>query len=299
MTTIRGNFSNLLAPGIRNVIFGKYKERPEEYSKILNVGTSKRQYEEDTQVAGMGAVPLKGEGTATQYDDPAQGYKTTYTHLAYGLGFRVTQEMYDDDLYGVMNKMSKTLAISARNRIETSGAALLNNGFSTAHTTEGKALFATDHPLLKGGGSASNRLATDSDLGVTSLRDAIILMEKTPMENGMIANIIPKLLVVTPDDKFMARELLGSEWRPGNANNEINAFLDEDLVYFVNHYLTDSDAWFLGADKGETELHFLWRTKITFANDNDFDTGDAKYKIFFRFSYGWSDWRGWIGSPGA
>ena len=301
MSTLRGNFGDLLAPGIRKIIFGKYAEKPEEFSKIFNVGTSKRQYEQDTQVSGFGHVPIKPEGVATAYDDPAQGYKTTYTHVSYGLGFRISREMYDDDLYGVMSKMAKELARSARATIESDAANIFNRAFSTsyAHATEGRPLVATAHPLLKSSGTYDNTLSTPASLGVTSLRDAILVIENMVNERNLPANLSGKILLVSPTNKFIARELLGSEWKPGSAQNEINSLLDEDLGYMVSHYFTDSGAWFLLTDKSDHELNFIWRQKMSFAHDNDFDTDDAKFKIFYRYSLGWSDWRGVTGSNGT
>ncbi|MCE1247443.1 MAG: Mu-like prophage major head subunit gpT family protein [Firmicutes bacterium] len=300
MTTSRSNLPDLLADGLRTVLFEKYNSYPEEYRRIYNIHDSKKQAEKDSALSGLGAMPSKSEGASVSYANPLQGYDITYTHTTYGLGFRVTQEMMDDDQYGKIKKMPRALARSARHTVEQTAANIFNYGFSTTYNSGGdsKALFATDHPLT-GGGSYANTPSVPADLSVSSLQAAIQNMEETVDDNGLLLAIKPKLLVVPPALKWTAREMLDSTLKPYTSDNEANAFLDEDLAYFVWHYLTDDDAWFLLSDKDEHELNFFWRKKLATENETDFDTGDLKFKATMRFSVKWTDWRGTYGSPGA
>ncbi|HEY6022304.1 MAG TPA: Mu-like prophage major head subunit gpT family protein [Candidatus Paceibacterota bacterium] len=295
-------FSHLLAPGLREIFFNKYGQWPDEYAQVFNVGSSTRSYEEDAEVVGLGKMVTKAEGTAITYDDPFQSTdKKRYTHTAFGLGFRVTEEMYSDDMYGIIKKMPASLSRSAKQTTEVEAWNIFNNAFGTTNTgLDGVALCSTAHlNVKKTGGPYSNRLATDSDLSVTSLQAAIELMEDTTDDRDMNIMLKPKLLIVTPSNKWMARELLNSEKKPHTADNEINALMDEELKYMVGHYLTDDDAWFLVTDKSDHTLNFFWRKKPAFDNSDDFDTGDAKFKASMRFSVGFTGWRGIIGTPGA
>ena len=300
MTTFRDNQPDLIADGFRTILFDKYNSYPWEYDRIFNIETSKKNQEKDSGLSGLGAMPSKAEGESIQYDDPIQGYDVTYTHVTYGMGFRVSEEMWEDDQYGKIKKMPNALAKSARITIEQTCANIFNNGFVTTYNSggDGKALFDTDHPL-SGGGTYANEPAVAADLTVSSLQAMVQAMEETQGDRGEILAIKPKLLVVPIDLKYTARELLKSSLKPYTADNEINALEDDDLKYFVWHYLTDPDAWFLLADKEDHELNFFWRRKLDTDHDADFDTGDLKFKATMRFSTKWSDWRGAHGSPGA
>lgn len=302
MPAVTGAFSHLLAPGLRKVFFQHLKEREEEFSKVFNMKTSSRAYEEDLEVAGLGTMPVKTEGAGIQYTDPAQGEKKRYTHVTYGLGYRVTMEMMEDDLYGVMRKMTKELAKAARNAREVNAW----NVFNTAFTTQfgfpkfgaNEALISTSHTRL-GGGTLSNRPSVDADLGQASLEAARIHFETLTDENGIPTIIKPKWLIVPPDMIMVARELLGSEFKPYESSNTINPIMKDGLDFMVSHYLTDPDAWFLIAGKDEHDLNFFTRQAVRYQNGDDFDTGDAKFKAFQRFSVGAGEWRGLYGSTGA
>lgn len=308
MTTTRSLFSNLLAPGLRKIYYDELKERPLEYEAIFNIETSKRKYEDDYQMAGLGTMPQKAEGNAITYDDPLSGNTRRYTHLSWGLGFRITHEAYDDDLYGMLGKkMSSQLAKSARNAQEVHAFSILNGAFAasaTASTTAAANVFDTyslcnvAHTRL-GGGTQANRSSTDADLSVSSLQAAIDLFEGWTDERGISLVCRPRRLIIPYQTKWIAREILNSTAKPYTANNEINPLMDEDLSFMVSHYLTDSDSWFLIADKGVHSLNFFWREKPRFDNSDDFDTGDAKYKGYQRFIAGVSDWKGVFGSQGA
>lgn len=300
MPTNTGNMSQVLAPGLRKVFFQWLKERATEYSAIFNMNSSKRAYEEDLMIAGLGTMPQKSEGSPIIYQDPVQGTKKRYTHLTYGLGFRVTNEMYEDDLYGPMNRMSKELAKAGRNVREVVSANVLNNAFDIAFTgfNAGESLCSTSHALL-GGGTFGNRPSVDADVGLASLEAAIINFDQLVDERNMPVLIQPKWLIINPGDRMIAEELLNSEYRPYTATNEINAVRKFGISYMVSHYLTDADSWFLLADKGDHDLNFFERQAVRFQNGDDFDTGDAKFKAFQRFSVGYGDWRGVYGSTGA
>lgn len=303
MPMVRGAFSYLLVPGLRKVFFQHLTERPEEFRQVFNAETSERAYEEDLEVAGLGTMPLKPEQTAIQYADATQGSKKRYTHKTYGLGYRVTPEMMEDDLYSTMKKMTKELAKAARNAREVNAWNVLNNAFTTEYgfpkLGNNEALIATTHTSIAGAAAGSNRAATDADLSQTALEAAILAFENLKDETGIPVVIKPKWLIVPPDIKMTARELLGSEFKPYTANNEINALIEEGLDYMVSHYLTDLDSWFLLAGKGDHDLNFFTRQPVRFQNGDDFDTGDAKFKAFQRFSVGAGEWRGIWGSQGA
>jgi phage major head subunit gpT-like protein len=300
MTMQRSNSPEVLAQGLRSILFEKYASYPWEYKQIFNVLKSGKKEEEDFSLSGLGLMPQKPEGQSIVYDDPISGFSTKYTHVSYGMGFRVTHEMLEDDQYGKIRKMPLALARSARHTIEQTAANIFNFGFVTAHNVggDGKALFATDH-ALSGGGTSSNRPAIGADLSLTSLQEAILTMEETVDDRGLLLAIKPKMLIVPPELRWTARELLDSKLKPGVETNDINPILEDDLNYFVYHYLTDDDAWFLVGDKDDHEMNFFWREPLTTESEEDFDTGDMKFKAFMRFSVKWSDWRGVYGSPGA
>jgi Mu-like prophage major head subunit gpT len=298
MPSRSSNFSNLIAPEISNAFFNKYNQWPDEYASVFNLESSSQAYEIDTEVTGLGQFVSKAEGNPIAYDDPIQGKRKQYTHITYGLGFRVTNELYQDDLYGVIKKMPQALARSAHQTIEVQSWNIFNNAFNTGYPgLDGVNLISTAHPNVSGtGGPYSNRLSTDADLSVTSLQAGIQLMELVTDDRDLNMMIRPKLLVVSTNQKWMARELLNSEFKPGTGDNEINAFKDEDLSYMVSHYLTSTHSWYLVADKADHYLKFYWRQKLQMDNDDDFDTGDAKFKATMRFSVGFSGWRGIVGS---
>jgi len=275
MPSRSSGFSNLLKPELHEIFFTKYSQYPDEYTQLFDVLSSTRAYEEDGEVTGLGKLVSKGEGSSITYDDPIQGELKKYTHSSFGLGFRVTHELYEDDQYGVIKRMPSALARSAHQTVETEAWSILNNAFSTSYLgLDNQSLCSTSHPNVgvgAGSGPYSNRLATDSDLSITSLQAAIELMETTTDDRDLNLMIKPKTLVIPVQLKWMARELLNSEYKPGTANNEINALADEELKYMVGHYLTDSDAWFLTSSKEEHYLRFFWREKVKFENDDDFN----------------------------
>ena len=304
-TSRTGAFSHLLAPDLRKVFFTRYMQYPDEYSQVFNVASSVKNYEEDSEIVALGTMPEKPQGEPITYDDPFQAAaKRRYTHKSYALGFRVTEELYADDLYGVIRRVApQGLASSAHQTIEVTAWNVINRAFNSAYTgRDSQPLCSTVHPNIKidvGSGPFANKPSTDVDLGVTSLQAAIENLENTTDDRGLNVQLKPRLLIIAPENKWMTRELLNSEHRPHTADNEINALLDEELKYLVCHYFSDTDAWFLVAGKEDHYLTFYWRKKLAFENDDDFDTGDAKFKAGMRFSVDFSGWRGVYGSSGA
>jgi len=298
MTMLRGSFGDLMAPGLRALFMNKFGEKPPQYTRLYNMNTSQRQYEDDSYVAGFGLLVDKSEGASSTYDDPIQGYDKRYTHTTRSLAYRITKEMIEDDLYRAIQKLPAALARSTRATIETDAANMFNNGFVTTYDTGGdaKELFATDHPLV-GGGTQKNELSTAADLSETSLEQAMIDLRATTDDRGILLNLMPKKLVIAPSNEWNAKKILNSTQEPSTGNNAINPANSLGLEIVVNDYLTDSDAWFILCD--EHELNWFWRVTPDHYQGNDFDTDDAKYKVRARWSRGWSMPWGAFGSPGA
>lgn len=297
-------FSHLLAPGLWEATFNKYSQYPTEYDKVFNVRTSKRAYEEDSEISGLGKLVSKGEGLPVTYDDPFQAASLyRYTMQPYALGVRITHELYVDDLYNIMNRIPSALSRSAHQTEEVLAWNIFNFGFNAGYVgRDGQPLFSTAHPNIAvgaGSGPYSNRLSTDLDLSITSLEAAVELMETTTDDRDLNLMIKPALVVCTPHLKWLARELLNSEYKPHTADNEINPLADEDLKYLVCHYMASNDPWFLVSSKDQHYLNFWWREKMSMDNDDDFDTGDAKFKAYERMTAGFSGWRGIVGTPGS
>lgn len=302
MPTNTANFPFLLAPGFRKFFFDAYKYVPEQYSQLANMKNSKRAYEEDAELIGLPAMTTKPEGTPIIFQNPSQGAKIRYTHIAFGAGFRITEEMYEDDLYGQMRKMPKQLGKGARIVREVRFFNLLNLGFTAVFgfpkNGVNETLFNTAHTLL-GGGTLANRFNTDMDLGVASLEAAVLLFDNLVDELGYPMEINPKWLVHPPNLKQVVRELTGSEFRPDTNTNAINAVRQDGIQGKMVRYLTNTNSWFLLAEKDEHDLQFIERRPIRFYTGEDFDTGDAKYKATQRFSVGVGEWRGTFGSQGG
>lgn len=298
MTMFRGGFSNLLAPGYRKVVFETYKERPIEGTKLVNMNTSKRAYEEDFMLAGFGTLQPKVEGGPIVYQDIKQGTPKRYVWTTYALGFRITQEMMDDDLYAIMgNKLAKALGRSARNNAEVVMASVFNNAFNTSYSgfTSGESLLGA-HTTLRGA-SVRNSPATAADLSLPALQAALENFHGLTDESGLPAMFIPKTLVFSVGDYWTAHQILKSQFLPGGSLNDINQVANEGIMPFLSHYMTDPDAWYLLADNND--INYFERRPFTFANTDDFETGDAKFKGTRRNGAGWGDWRGVYGSQGA
>jgi hypothetical protein len=298
MTAVRGAFSKLLAPGYRKVVFETYKERPIEGTKLVNMNKSQRAYEEDFPIAGFGTLLDKPEGASVIYQDPIQGTAKRYTWSTYGLGFRITQEMMEDDLYGIMgNRMSKALGRSARNNQEIILHAPYNNAFSTSFSgfVSGESLCSTSHALIRGS-TASNRPAADADFSLTTFQAGLEHFHNLVDESGLPVMYMPKTLVHSVSDQWLVAQVLKSQYLPGSPNNDINPVAGA-VTPHLTHYITDTDAWFLLADNHD--VNYFERRAVTFTNSDDFHTGDALFKLTRRHGSGFGDWRGIYGSQGA
>jgi len=300
MSTMTSAFSALLAPGLRKVFGTEWKDFAEEFSNIANVLTSKRAYEEELTTAGLGLHQPKGEGQPIVYDDPIQGDVQRYTHATWALGFRVTREMYDDDQYGVMKKMAKQLARSARLTIEFAFGAFLDDIFTgSVYTGADSAALCASHTLMTGA-TYANYAATATDLTIGALRSASERMEKTVSERGLPdTRGQGARLLVTPLYAWYASEILKSKLKAYTADNTMNAFDGLGIEPKVTHYQSDEDQWTLWAPKSMYDVKFFWRQQPKFDNEDDFDTKDAKFSSYMRFSQGFTDWRGVDGSGGA
>ena len=301
MAISRAQLLKELLPGL-NALFGlEYKTYGEEHKEIYETETSERSFEEETKLSGFSAAPVKAEGAAIAYDNAQEAWTARYNHETIALGFSITEEAVEDNLYDSLSKRyTKALARAMAYTKQVKAASVLNNGFSSSYVGgDGKALFAADHPLVSGG-SNSNRL-TASDLNETSLEAAVIQIAGWTDERGLLIAAKPNKLIVPPALMFTAKRLLDTELRVATADNDINALKAMGSIpggYTVNHYLTDTNAWFLTTDVPNGMKHFV-RTPLQNSMDGDFDTGNVRYKSRERYSFGWSDPLGMFGSPGA
>jgi phage major head subunit gpT-like protein len=295
-----GSFGKALWPGI-NAWYGEaYTEFPTEYDKIFTKSTSRKAFEEDVGTSMFGLALQKTEGQSISYDTAQQGFIDRYTHVVYGLGFIITKEMVDDDLYDVIGKKrANALAFSMRQTKEIVAANILNRAFNTSYTYgDGKALIVSDHPNVAGG-TWSNVLAVASDLSEAALEQACIDLSKYTNDRGLRIAIRPKSLIIPPDLMFDADKILKTEYEVGTDNNTVNSVRHKFPGGAVmNHYLTDTDAWFILTDCPDGMKYFERRADA-FTQDDDFDTDNAKFKATSRYSFGATDKRAIYGTPGA
>jgi len=302
MAISRAQLLKELLPGL-NALFGmEYSRYGEEHKEIYEAETSERSFEEETKLAGFGNAPVKDEGSAIAYDNAQEAFTARYNHETIALGFSVTEEAVEDNLYDTLSaRYTKALARSMSNTKQVKAANVLNNGWSASYTGgDGKVLFATDHPLVSGG-SNSNTQSTAADLNESSLENAIIQIAAWTDERGLLIAAKPRKLIIPPALQFVATRLLDTEQRTGTADNDINAIRNNGAIpegYAINHYLTDTDGYFLTTDVPNGLKHFT-RTSLTTSMDGDFDTGNVRYKARERYSFGWSDPLGMWGSQGA
>lgn len=296
-----GSHPKALWPGVHAWVMGTYDKHPEEFSQIFDVESSKMAYEEDVETYGFGLAQIKTEGGAIAYDSNQQGFTKRYTHVAYGLGWIITREAIDDNLYPKLSRQhSQNLVFSFRTTKEMVHANILNRAFTAGYNGgDGKELIATDHPTLNG--TQSNELAVAADLSEASLEDALTLIETMTNTRGHPIAIRGQKLIVAPGNHFNATRILKSSLQSGAANNDVNAIKSMGMLpggAIVNHYLTDSDAWFVKTDAPNGLISFQ-RTAFEFGKDNDFDTKNAKAAGYERYSCGWTEWRSIVGTPGA
>jgi hypothetical protein len=296
-----GSNPKLLWPGIQAVWGRTYTEHPREYVELFDVGTSDKSYEEDVEVTGFGLVPQKGEGASTQYDSETQGTVTRYTNITYSMGYIVTREEIADNLYfEAAKRRTQALGFSLRQTEENVGANIFNRAFNSSFVGgDGVEMIANDHPTKDG--TQSNILATPSDLSEQALEDILIQIMQARNSRGLKISLMGECLAVPPELWFDANRIINSTLQTGTGNNDINVINATNALpkgIKVNHYFTDSDAWFVRTNCPNS-LKWLDREVADFSEDNDFDTENMKAKVFRRFSAGWSDWRGVYGSQGA
>ena len=302
MAISRAQLLKELLPGL-NALFGlEYSRYGEEHKEIFETETSERSFEEETKLSGFSAAPVKNEGSAIAYDNAQEVFTARYNHETIALGFSLTEEAIEDNLYdSLSSRYTKALARAMAYTKQTKAAAVLNNGFDTDYAGgDGQPLFSASHPLVSGG-TNSNIPATPADLNETSLEAAVIQIAGWTDERGLLIAAKPRKLVVPPSLMFVATRLLETELRVSTADNDINALKSNGSIpegYTVNHFLTDTDAWFLTTDVPNGLKHFV-RTPMATSMDGDFDTGNVRYKARERYSFGWSDPLGMYGSEGA
>ena len=302
MAISRSQLLKELLPGL-NALFGlEYKRYGEEHKEIYETESSERSFEEETKLSGFSAAPVKTEGAAMAYDNAQEAWTARYVHETIAMGFSITQEAIEDNLYDSLSgRYTKALARAMAYTKQVKAANILNQGFTGGPTYgDGKTLFATDHPLISGGVN-SNRPTVGADLNETSLEAAVIQIAGWTDERGLLIAAKPRKLIVPPQLQFVATRILETEQRPGTTDNDINALRNNGSIpegYVVNHWLTDPNAWFLLTDVPNGLKHFV-RSPLATGMDEDFDTGNARYKARERYSFGVSDPLGAFGSPGA
>jgi len=295
------SFAKALWPGV-NAWYGKsYKDYPEEWSQLFEKNTSRKAYEEDVGISSFGLANAKSEGAPIQYDSDRQGFTSRYNHVVYALGFIITREIYEDDQYDVVGKRkANALARSMRQTKEIIGANVFNRAATSGYTGgDGVTLLSAAHPNVAGG-TFRNKPSTDADLSEAALEQANIDIADLRDDRGLLIAAKPKKLVIAPSNMFEAKRILGSDGRVATTNNDLNALKTMGIIpeVVVNHYLTDSDAWFVLTDVNDG-LKYFERRGDAFEMDNDFDTENAKFKATARYSFGWTDPRGVYGSMGA
>lgn len=297
MSVGTANFGELLEPGLR-VIYGlEYDQYTEVYPRVFGVEPSTKAFEESLSLSAFGLVPEKDQGSGVSYANPKQNWKHRLTNLTYGLGYIVTREMNDDDLYGQIRKYTKALARSVRATVETVSSNVINRAFNGSYVGgDGLELCSTAH-LLGGGGTFKNELTTAADLTATSLEQALIDIGDMVDDEGLLIHAKAKGLIIPNELNWTATKLLESTLDPDSANNAVNP-AKSIVPYTVWNYLTDPDAWFLITDVSDG-LVFYWRRKPEYTRDNDWDSENAKFKTTFRCVAGWDNPRGIFGSPGA
>jgi len=302
MAISRAQLLKELLPGL-NALFGlEYASYGEEHKEIYEQETSERSFEEETKLSGFSAAPVKAEGQAIAYDNAQEAWTARYNHETIALGFSITEEAIEDNLYDSLSKRyTKALARAMAYTKQVKASSVLNNAFAAGVTGgDGVSLCNSAHPLVSGG-TNSNTFATQSDLNETSLEAAIIQIAGWTDERGLLIAAKARKLIVPPALMFVAKRLLDTELRVGTSDNDINALRAMGAIsggYTVNHYLTDTNGWFLLTDVPNGLKHFV-RTPLANSMDGDFDTGNVRYKSRERYSFGWSDPLGIFGSSGS
>lgn len=302
MAISRAQIFKELLPGL-NKLFGlEYSRYENEHAEIFMTETSDRSFEEEQKLSGFGAAPVKREGAAIAYDSAQEAWTSRYTHETIAMGFAITEEAVEDNLYDSLSaRYTKALARAMAYTKQVKAASILNNAFNSSYLGgDGKELCATDHPLISGGTNA-NEPSVAADLNETSLENAVIDIAAWTDERGLLVAYQPKKLILPPALQWTATRLLKTDLRVGTADNDVNALRTNGAIpggYSINHYLTDPDAWFLTTDVTDG-LKFFVRAPLKTGMDQDFDTSNYRYKARERYSFGWSDPLGIYGSPGS
>ncbi len=301
MAISRSQLVKELEPGL-NALFGlEYDRYENQHAEIFDTESSDRAFEEEVMLSGFGNASVKPEGTSVSFDDATESYTARYTHETIALAFAITEEAVEDNLYDkISSRYTKALARSMSNAKQVKAANVLNNGFSSSYTGgDGVELFSTAHPTT--GGNVKNELSTAADLNETSLEQALIDIAGITDDRGLKVALNGMKMIIPVNLQFVAERLMKSNLRPGTADNDANAHRSMGMIpqgYVVNNYLTDTDAFFIKTDAPNGMKHFQ-RAAISTKMEGDFETGNVKYKARERYSFGWSDWRGIFGSPGA
>jgi len=301
MAISRSQLVKELEPGL-NALFGlEYDRYENQHAEIFDTESSDRAFEEEVMLSGFGNASVKPEGTSVSFDDATESYTARYTHETIALAFAITEEAVEDNLYDkISSRYTKALARSMSNAKQVKAANVLNNGFSSSYTGgDGVELFSTAHPTSAG--DIKNELSTAADLNETSLEQALIDIAGITDDRGLKVALNGTKLIIPVNLQFVAERLMKSNQRVGTADNDTNAHRSMGMIpqgYVVNNYLTDTDAFFIKTDAPNGLKHFQ-RAAISTKMEGDFETGNVKYKARERYSFGWSDWRGIFGSPGA
>ena len=302
MAINRAQLVKELVPGLHALFGLEYDRYDAEYEEIFETETSERAFEEEVMLTGFGEAPVKFEGSGVTYDTAQESFTARYSHETIALAFSLTEEAIEDNLYDTLSsRYTRALARSMMTTKNIKGANILNNAFSSSFVGgDGKELCATDHPTV-GNETQRNELSTASDLNETSLEQSLIDIAAFEDERGLKINAQARKLIIPTALQFVADRLLETPGRVGTADNDINALRNMGMVpegYTVNHYLTDTDAFFLKTDVPNGLKHFV-RTPVSTNMEGDFETGNVRYKARERYSFGFSDWRAIFGSPGA
>ncbi len=301
MAINRAQLAKELEPGL-NVLFGmEYDRYDQEWEQLYEKETSERAFEEEVMLVGFGTAPVKSEGQGVQYDDASEAWTARYTHETIALAFALTEEAVEDNLYDkIAARYTKAMARSMAYTKNVKGARVFNRAFATDLGGDGLPLIDTTHTLA-GGGTWANEPTTAADLNETSLENAVIDISLFVDERGLTVAVKPKKLCIHPNGQFIADRLLHSTLRVESANNDLNSINNQNVIpegFGINHFFTDTDAWFVITD-APNALKCFERTKLTTKMEGDFDTGNMRYKCRERYVFGWSDPRGVYGSPGA
>lgn len=304
---IRTQFPDLFLadalPALDELIFTRFDKHPPQYQRVFSVKGSTRSIEQTSELSGLGTFNAVPEGGNVAYDFAVPGFDKTYTHAQYGLGFAISRIMVDDDRWAIIRKMSSELGRSASETIELDAVTVFNNGFADTGP-DGVSLFNASHPLVKSGGTQSNVLSAAADLDVASLELALTDFRTMVDPSGKKIRLQPRRLIIPPQLEFVASEMLKGTMRSDTANHTINAFkhrvgmasFDDVIVW---EYLSDPDAWFVMADKEDCEQRFYWRERPSTVHDVHFNSRTVRTAMWMRYSYGYSNFYGAYGTPGA